>query len=133
MSTHSPLGLPVGRSARPVALLAALSLAVWFAGEAGAQTRIITQPGGGVIEVAPGGGFTPGAVPNMQPGAQPMPQNQAGEEGQPKEEEGEKKEGEEKPPETVKRPSKPPRVPDPREFDAKLDDTERVEFVLAEA
>jgi type II secretory pathway component GspD/PulD (secretin) len=75
--------------------------------------------------------------PPGQPGKSPgQPGNQPGQPGQPPKggkpgESGEKKEGEsgEKKEESsaaVKRPDKPPRVPDPREFDVKLDDQGRV-------
>jgi type II secretory pathway component GspD/PulD (secretin) len=65
---------------------------------------------------------TPGAQPG-QP-AQPGQQAKPGEGDKKKDGEGDKKK--EEPPTTVKRPEKPPRVPDPREFDVKLDDKGRV-------
>ena len=58
------------------------------------------------------------------PPGQPPPGGKPGEDGNPKEGEGGDKKGE--PTTTVKRPEKPPRVPDPREFDVKLDDQGRV-------
>jgi type II secretory pathway component GspD/PulD (secretin) len=63
----------------------------------------------------------PGGPPGAQPG-QPQP-GQPGKPGQgDKKKEGEGADKKVEPPTTVKRPEKPPRVPDPREFDVKVDD-----------
>lgn len=63
-------------------------------------------------------GAPPGAQPAPQPGQEPKPEDKD------KKKEGE--EGKKKEDSTVKRPEKPPRVPDPREFNVKLDDKGRV-------
>jgi len=114
-------------------LAAALALSLWAAGRALAQEA---------VEVFSGDGHPPAAVEGQpaQPspeqlkamakqakggkGAQGQPPDGAKPEGEKKKEgEGEKKE---EAPTTVKRPDKPPRVPDPREFDVKVDDKGRV-------
>jgi type II secretory pathway component GspD/PulD (secretin) len=85
------------------------------------------------ISIQPGQPVSPEQIKAMmearraaQKGGQPTPQPP--QEAKP-DEKGEKKEGEEKKAETadsVKRPEKPPRVPDPREFELKLDEKGRV-------
>ncbi|HEX4415525.1 MAG TPA: secretin N-terminal domain-containing protein [Lacipirellulaceae bacterium] len=62
-------------------------------------------------------GMPPGATPGQPPPAAEGEKKKEGEEGDKKKEEAAA---------TVKRPDKPPRVPDPREFDVKLDDKGRV-------
>ena len=65
----------------------------------------------------------PGAPPGAQPTPQPGPEAKPEDKDKKKEgEDAKKKESEA----TVKRPEKPPRVPDPREFNVKLDDKGRV-------
>lgn len=62
---------------------------------------------------------------NQPPGAQPSPQ--PGQEGKPDDKKKEGEDGKKKEADTtLKRPEKPPRVPDPREFNVKLDDKGRV-------
>ena len=70
----------------------------------------------------------PGAPPGAQPPGQPgQPPRQPGKPGEgDKKKEGEGGEKKDEAATTVKRPEKPPRVPDPREFDVKLDDKGRV-------
>src|SRR5690349_312763 len=95
--------------------------AVFAPAPAGAQPAVINgQPMSPeqMKEMAKRGrGGPPGAQPG-QPGQPPNPEGEKKKEG-----EGEKKE---EAPTTVKRPDKPPRVPDPREFQIKLDDKGRV-------
>jgi hypothetical protein len=63
------------------------------------------------------------AAPGAPPAAQPNPEQKK--EGEEKKPEGEEKKKDDAA-DTVKRPEKPPRVPDPREFDVKLDEHGRV-------
>jgi type II secretory pathway component GspD/PulD (secretin) len=92
-----------------------------------AQTVTIMQDGKPVqMSVEQMKAMRKGGPPGAPPGAQPAPQ--PGQEPKP-EDKDKKKEGEEakkKEDSTIKRPEKPPRVPDPREFNVKLDDKGRV-------
>ena len=119
-------------------LLAASLLVVCNAHSAAAQFKAIG--GGGGTIVLPDGAVVEGEVYIEDAAAGEVAQptgegeNGNGENGNDENangEEAENNEGEaEEPSDTIKRPTKPPRVPDPREFDAKLDDTERVKFAF---
>jgi type II secretory pathway component GspD/PulD (secretin) len=94
-----------------------------------AQEAAVAVPSGQPVTITPEQmkAMRRGQPPGAPPGAQPSPQpgQEAKPEDKDKKKEGEdakKKEGEA----TVKRPEKPPRVPDPREFNVKLDDKGRV-------
>jgi type II secretory pathway component GspD/PulD (secretin) len=75
-------------------------------------------------------GVPPGAQPAGPPGQPGQPGQPPGQPGKPGDNKGKPGEGGDKKagegPATVKRPEKPPRVPDPREFDVKLDDKGQV-------
>ncbi len=90
------------------------------------QTVTVPGPDGKPMTLTPeqmkamrhGGGPPPGAPPGAQPGQEAKPED--------KKKEGDDASKEKKGDATVKRPEKPPRVPDPREFNVKLDDKGRV-------
>ncbi len=96
------------------------------------ETIVVSTPAGEVqtVQYPPASSPPPGRdkygqhgpPPGAQPGAQPGQPAQPGKPGEgDKKKEAEGGEKKEEPPTTVKRPEKPPRVPDPREFDVKLD------------
>ena len=107
-----------------------------------ATSRLLAQAPPVSVQVAPGS--RPGAVPNptepAKPGASTTPGENAASpaaqgdgtnadaKGANSDAEGKKDEAESPDSGTVKRPVQPPRVPDPREFDVKLNENERVKF-----
>ncbi len=120
----------IGRCGRKSCLTFAALVFALLAGSSAhralAQTITVAGPGGKPMTLTPEQmnamrHAPPGATPGTPPGAQPA---------QGAKPDDKKKEGEEKKKEeastTVKRPAKPPRVPDPREFDVKLDEKGRV-------
>ncbi|MCC7475372.1 MAG: hypothetical protein IT425_08250 [Pirellulales bacterium] len=122
------------------------TLAVAFGGTwaevHGQEEQVINSgPGGQQVQLSPEqveemrqhGGFPPGMGPGGPPGAPPGVAGQPTQSGKPGEgQPGKKKEGEggeakkDEPSKSIARPEKPPRVPDPREFEVKLDEQGRV-------
>ncbi len=91
---------------------------------------MVVTPSGQPVAISPeqAKAMSRGAKPGQPPG-QPGQPSQPGQEGKPDDKKKEGDEGKKKEKEggdTIKRPEKPPRVPDPREFNVKLDDKGRV-------
>ena len=96
----------------------------------GAQEFQVIRTENGVIQVPAGQPFPPQALPSSTPAESPPeasaePPSQEPSDGDAAEEDKEDASPAE---ETIRRPKKPPRVPDPREFDARPDENQRVTF-----
>ncbi len=115
------------RCARCAAVAWALVAAI-LVGSLPAQEAVVVGPNGQPVAISPeqAKAMSQRGKPGQPPG-QPGQPGQPGPDGKPDDkkkegDDGKKKEGGD----TIKRPEKPPRVPDPREFNVKLDDKGRV-------
>jgi type II secretory pathway component GspD/PulD (secretin) len=124
---HRQRGLNAGSA------IVAMSLLCFGHDLAAQQLITVTTPDGQSVQVSPEqaqamkSGRPPGAQPAGPPGAQPGQPPTGGKPGEgDKKKEGEGGDKKDQSSTAVKRPDKPPRVPDPREFEVKLDANGRV-------